>query len=166
MLLGDATGDHLTTTASLALARNRCWRVILLYACRPSNSTARVSVWNDLLWLGLRCRLPRASGVEIIPAGRVGTVVVWLVLSDWGTYFVSVAVLYSLVSMVAAAWAFRSIEHGRIRILTSFCGGYVIGSFVGVLGTVAGAILGAFLAERSVRPITRGPVGVGGDRRD
>ncbi len=139
------------------------------FFCTPADPvTVLLALAFGMICFGLGCVVGSHGHpvLRLFPLVLWGAVVVWLVLSDWGTYFVSVAVLYSLVSMVAAAWAFRSIEHGRIRILTSFCGGYVIGSFVGVLGTVAGAILGAFLAERSVRPITRGPVGVGGDRRD
>ena len=69
----------------------------------------------------------------------------------WGwPYSAVVSVVYGFVSIVAGAWACRSIQHGRLRILISFSLGYVIGCLFGVLGVVVGAVAGAILAKRSL----------------
>ena len=139
------------------------------FFCTPADPvTELLALALGMICFGLGCVVGSHwhPMLRFFPLVLWGAIVIWLLISDWGLYFVCGVVLYAFVSMVAGAWAFRSIEQGHIRILTSFCGGYVIGSFVGVLGTVAGGILGALLAERSVRPTTRGPAGAGGDRRD
>jgi len=142
--------------------------VAVSFFCAPADPvTELLALAFGLVCFGLGCVVGSFwhPMLRLLALVLWGAAVGWLFLSADGLYFVSGAVLYSLVSMAAGAWAFRSIEHGRSRILTSFCGGYVIGSFAGILGTLAGAVLGALLAERCVRPITKEPTGTGGDRR-
>lgn len=104
--------------------------------------------------------------LRALPLVLWGLIVVCLFLSADGLYLATGVALYSLVSLVAGAWAYRSIQQERIRILASFCGGYLIGSFAGILGTVAGAILGALLAKWYVPPNKRRSAIVRGDRGD
>ena len=79
----------------------------------------------------------------------------WLVLEPFGqimhTFLVIGAVFYAVISVACGFWAHRTIQNGRLRILASFYIGYVLGSFFGILGTVAGAALATLLANRSLR---------------
>lgn len=77
---------------------------------------------------------------------------VWLAILFHNAYFIVGAVFYGLISIGIGAWACRTIQHGRLRILASFCAGYLLGSMVcGVFGTVAGAVLATIVARRSLR---------------
>lgn len=82
-------------------------------------------------------------------------IVVWSFQATDGWHFATGVAVYSLVSIVAGVWACRSIEHGRVRVLASLCGRYVVGSFAGIVGTVAGAIIGVLLAKYSVTRTVR-----------
>ena len=81
----------------------------------------------------------------IIGALLVGIKLVEL-WKDW-----PVASVYAFASMGFGYWACRSIESGKLRIITAFCGGYVFGSILGMVGTVGGAVAGAILADCSLR---------------
>jgi len=75
----------------------------------------------------------------------------WLALSFGNHYFAIGAAIYGAVSIWIGACACWRIQYGRLRILTCFCAGYVLGSVLGILGTVGGAVLAALLARRSLR---------------
>ena len=75
----------------------------------------------------------------------------WLALSFGGSYFAVGAAVYGLASIGIGVWACRRIQRGRLRIFSCFFAGYVLGSFVGAIGTVAGAVIAANLARRSLR---------------
>ena len=62
-----------------------------------------------------------------------------------------VSSLYGIISFAFGFWVCRRIQYGRLRILLSFSTGYLIGSMLGPLGTVAGAAVGAILAKRSLK---------------
>ena len=82
--------------------------------------------------------------VWVVPAG-------WLALTFGHPYFILGAVFYALISIVMGYWAHRSIQIGRMHILTSFYVGYVLGSIFGVFGTVVVAALATIIARRSLR---------------
>ncbi len=129
------------------------------FFCTPADPvTVLLALAFGLICFGLGCVVSSFwhPMLRLLTLVLWGATVVWLFLSADGLYFVSGVALYSLVSLVAGVWAYRAIQHGRIRILASFCGGYVIGSFAGILGTVAGAILGALLAKCSLPPTKTG----------
>ena len=75
----------------------------------------------------------------------------WLAFSFGGPYFAIGAAVYGLSSVGIGVWTYRRIQHGRLRIISCFCIGYVLGSFVGALGTAAGAVIAVILARRSLR---------------
>jgi hypothetical protein len=91
---------------------------------------------------------------------RVLPLVLWVVPAIWFPpfggeryypFYSALSAFYALVSIGIGAWACRSIQHGRLRILSSFCGGYVLGSIVGILGTVVGAVVATIVAKRCLR---------------
>jgi len=61
-----------------------------------------------------------------------------------------VELCYGLASAMFGFSASRNIKNGQVRIIACFCAGYLLGSIVGGLGTIAGAVLGVFLANRSL----------------
>lgn len=63
---------------------------------------------------------------------------------------VIVGVCYLIVSILTGAWATRRLVRGRLRILSCFSLGYVLGSMMGPLGTVGGAVVGTLFAKRTV----------------
>lgn len=76
---------------------------------------------------------------------------VWLAGSLGHPYFIAGAVFYAAASVGIGYWTCGTIRVGRVRILVSFCAGYVLGSIFGILGTVGGAVLATMLAQRSMR---------------
>ncbi len=88
--------------------------------------------------------------LRLLPVVLWSVNVVWFFLSTNDWHFTTGVAIYFLVSIIAGAWACRSIQYGRVRVLASFCGGYLIGSVAGIVGTVAGAIIGVLLAKYSV----------------
>lgn len=69
-------------------------------------------------------------------------------------YFVVGAGVTGAISIAMGAWACRLIHRGRLRILACFSAGYLVGSLVGLLGTIGGAIMAAAIAQSSLRAST------------
>ena len=88
--------------------------------------------------------------VRVVPVIIVVVPVIYFVLPDGG-YYAVVALCYVLACIPLGFWACRIIGSGRLRIISCFCAGYVLGTIaVPLLGTVVGAALGAILAKRSL----------------
>lgn len=134
------------------------------FFCTPADPLSMlIALALGLLFFSLGCVVGSnwRPVLRLLPVVIWGVIVVWLSLSTNGWYFATGVAAYSLVSIVAGAWACRSIQHGRVRVLVSFCGGDVVGSFAGIVGTVAGAIIGVLLAKHSVKAHQRSTASVG-----
>ncbi len=70
--------------------------------------------------------------------------------AEFTAYYATVHVSYITSSIAFGYWASRRLGTARFRILLWFSIGYALGSVVCVIGTVAGAVTGAFLARRSL----------------
>ena len=86
-----------------------------------------------LLWCGVRLTLLQTP-----------------LATEFTAYYATVHVSYMATSIAFGYWASRRLGTGRFRILLWFSIGYALGSVVCVIGTVAGAVTGAFLARRSL----------------
>jgi hypothetical protein len=73
---------------------------------------------------------------------------------------------YSVAGLVFGFWTCRRIERGCFRVMVYLSVGYVLGSVFGLLGTVAGAALGAILARRSLSRLNADRSTVQSDLRD
>lgn len=107
---------------------------------------------------GLGCFCFGAILGSSIPAVlRVLPLIVWavpaacLAMFFGHPYFIAGAIVYAAVSVAIGFWTCRSIHAGRLRLLASFCAGYVVGTTVGILGTIGGAVVATMLARRSLR---------------
>jgi MFS family permease len=89
--------------------------------------------------------------LRVLPALLWAGLGLWLALSVSEPVYVAGHILYASVSIVIGAWTSRFIQRGRVRILAFFCTGYVLGSIVGIVGTVAGAVVATILAIRSLQ---------------
>lgn len=122
-----------------------------------------VSLWGSpadpiSIWLALAFGL-LAFGVGAVQAASLPRVVrlvfliAWLIavggLSIWGGVSATMvgAWIYGLGSIGLGWTASARLSEGRTRIVFAFCAGYVFGSILGPLGTIAGAITGALLAR-------------------
>lgn len=136
------------------------------FFCTPADPVAMlVASALGLFFFSLGCVVGSNCHplLRLLPMVLWGVIVVWLFLSTNGWYFATGVAAYSLVSIIAGAWTCRSIQHGRVRVLASFCGGYVVGSFAGIVGTVAGAIIGVLLAKHSAKAHQRSTASVEDD---
>lgn len=101
-------------------------------------------------WVGAILSSPLNVIVRVIPG------IIWIIpaialaVMNVASYFMVVGLCYLVVSIVMGFWAWRRIRNRRLRIALCFSAGYVLGSVVGPLGTVAGAVIGAILAKRSL----------------
>jgi hypothetical protein len=74
----------------------------------------------------------------------------WAVaVANWD-FHLAVLLGYGVVSIASGAWAFRTIQRGRLRILAGFSTGYALGTIAGAEGTILGAVLGTWLVQRFV----------------
>ncbi len=95
-------------------------------------------------------------GSSLSRGARVASSLLWCILATaltlWNvpSYSVVVSLCYLMASIALGFWASHRISNGRFRIILCFSVGYLLGSVVGVLGTIAGAALGVILAKSSL----------------
>lgn len=136
------------------------WLGIAIFASFVGTPADPVSMLIDLayglisLWVGavLGSSLPVA--LRCLPALLWCGVHVALLrtplASEFPVYFAFVHVSYLTTSVVLGYLTSRRIGTGTFRVLMWFSVGYALGSVACVIGTVAGAVVGAVLARRSL----------------
>lgn len=127
--------------------------VVASFLGTPADPTSLlVALANGLISfsVGVILGLPINMMIRLIPAVLWTFPAIALALVNGGSFFIIVALCYVVASIAIGFWASRRIINGRFWIILCFAAGYVLGSAVGILGTVTGAVLGAILAKRSL----------------
>ena len=150
----NATVDASTTRAKNSLIVLWVWLAVAVLAAIFATPADPISMLVALAYgLVLFC-----GGATLGSSQNVGTwtlvigvcvaAIIAFTFVSGGTFFVVPGTCYGVLSVGMGVWASRSITSGRVRILLSFSVGYIVGSLATPLGTVAGAVLCAVVANR------------------
>lgn len=130
------------------------WVILAVSASLIVSPADPISIWLalafGLLAFGVgavqAASLPRAVRLVPLIAWLIGAGALTTIWGGMGGTMVGIGI-YGLGSIGLGWCASARLSEGRTRIVLAFCAGYVFGSILGPLGTIAGAITGALLAR-------------------